>query len=176
MLFLFIIPLRKPFAILFGLFPMYRFQNSITSHSDILVSSDISMKDVWFSGSTGVWIRASHLLGRYYTTWAMSSALFALAILEIGSSFLTRLAWTVILFYASHWFWDDKHTNMSSFFPLRWGLTKLVMSRLAWNPILPISPTPIASWQVSTISSSCWLRTKACAGLELLSNLSQPPK
>jgi hypothetical protein len=52
----------------------------------------------------GVRRKALHLVGRYSITWATPSDLFTLVIFEIGSCFMPRLAWTVILFilpYAS---------------------------------------------------------------------------
>jgi hypothetical protein len=39
------------------------------------------------------------LLGRRSTTWASLPALFVLVIFEIGSHFIPRLAWTVILLF-----------------------------------------------------------------------------
>jgi hypothetical protein len=69
-------------------------------------------------GSTGVcW------LGRHSTTWATPPVLFALVILEIGSRFLPRLAWTtVLLFYTSCHGWDDGGVPpCSALFPSRCG-------------------------------------------------------
>jgi hypothetical protein len=52
-------------------------------------------------------LRASCLQGRCSTTSITPSDLFALVILEIGSCFLARPAWTVILlYYASGPYWD----------------------------------------------------------------------
>jgi hypothetical protein len=56
----------------------------------------------FFLGGTGVWTQGLHLLGRHSLVWATPPALFTLIILEIGSCFLLRQAWTVILlFYIS---------------------------------------------------------------------------
>jgi hypothetical protein len=51
-------------------------------------------------------LRASHLLGRRCTAWATPPALFGLIILKIGSHFLSRPAWIMILLcYASQYSW-----------------------------------------------------------------------
>jgi hypothetical protein len=69
----------------------------------------------------GVWfeLRASYLLGRYFTIWGMPPILFALVILEIGSHFLSNSkpffpGWsgTEILISASHVAWDDRHVPL----------------------------------------------------------------
>jgi hypothetical protein len=39
------------------------------------------------------------LLGRHSTTWATSPVPFALVILKIGSCFMFKLAWTVLLLF-----------------------------------------------------------------------------
>jgi hypothetical protein len=60
-----------------------------------------------FSVVLGFEIRVSHLLG-----WqSVTSAFFALAVLDIGSHFLPRLACNSILFfYASCHCWNDRHS------------------------------------------------------------------
>jgi hypothetical protein len=68
---------------------------------------------LWFSflgeGEVlGFELWASHLLGRCSTTWA-TLALLALVILEIGSPFLPRPAWSAfLLFYASCHSWGGR--------------------------------------------------------------------
>jgi hypothetical protein len=63
----------------------------------------------------------------------MPPALFAVVILGIESCFLPRLTWTsILLFYASHPIWDDRHVPPHpGFSPLTsW---KLFCPGLAWN-------------------------------------------
>jgi hypothetical protein len=53
-----------------------------------------------------------HLLDRHFTSWATTLALFTLLILETGSCFLPRSAWTtILLFYTSHNHWGDRHVS-----------------------------------------------------------------
>jgi hypothetical protein len=55
----------------------------------------------------GFELTALHLLDRHSIAWAMPPTFFV--ILETGSCFLFRPAWTVItLFYASYHHWDDR--------------------------------------------------------------------
>jgi hypothetical protein len=73
----------------------------------------------------GLKLRASHLRGRHSTTWDTLPALFALIILEIGSPFLSMLAWiAILLFYASHCWWDDRCTPSHSTFLVETGAHK----------------------------------------------------
>jgi hypothetical protein len=77
--------------------------------------------------------RASHLLGRYCTAEPHSQALFGLVILEIGSRFLSGLAWiSVLLLYASA---IAKMTVPShpAFYHLD-GFLGTFLPRLTWNP------------------------------------------
>jgi hypothetical protein len=64
---------------------------------------------LFFFGSAGVWTSGFALAKQalYYLT--TPPVLFALVILELGSRFLLRPSWTVILlFYASWHSWDDR--------------------------------------------------------------------
>jgi hypothetical protein len=71
--------------------------------------------------------RASHLQGRYSTFWAMLPALFTLVILKIGSYFLPKPTWTVILlFCVSQHCWHD-HAQ-KTFYPDWPGTTILPIS------------------------------------------------
>jgi hypothetical protein len=62
--------------------------------------------------------RASHLLDRCSTVWAIPPALFALVILEVRAHFLPRQTWTTILLFAYHLTWMTgvwHHTQHFSF-------------------------------------------------------------
>jgi hypothetical protein len=88
-------------------------------------------------------------------TWAMPLSLFGLVVLEIGSSFLSRVAWTTILL-----FYEDPvtavivmipaslvwqvHATMPSFFPLKWEFHKLFCLSWSWPIILLISASSVA--------------------------------
>jgi hypothetical protein len=59
---------------------------------------------------------------------------------------LLRLAWTAILFYASHHSWDyGCELPSSSFFALIWGSCKLFCPGWPGTKILPISTSLLAS-------------------------------
>jgi hypothetical protein len=45
----------------------------------------------------GIWTQTLYLLGEWSTSWAMPPTLFVLVVLETGSCFLPRPAWTTIL-------------------------------------------------------------------------------
>jgi hypothetical protein len=61
-------------------------------------------------GSTGFELRTLHFLGRCSTTWHTTRH-FCSVISQMVSHFLPRPTWTVILlFYASHYNWDIRHT------------------------------------------------------------------
>jgi hypothetical protein len=84
----------------------------------------------------GFELRDSCLPGRYSITQITPSALFALVILETGSRFLPRLAWTFIfLFYTSGVVarmtnaYHHVHVTMS----IEMGSHNLFFSRLVWN-------------------------------------------
>jgi hypothetical protein len=63
----------------------------------------------YFFSVLGFELRASHSVDTCFTTWAIPPAIFAPVILEIGSCFSPRPAWTVILlFYASLHCFDDR--------------------------------------------------------------------
>jgi hypothetical protein len=74
------------------------------------------------------------LLDRNSTTWATPLDLFALVILEIGSWFLPRLAFTaILLFYASCCSLDDRHVSPCKVFS-PWGdILQTFLPGLAWN-------------------------------------------
>jgi hypothetical protein len=60
---------------------------------------------------------------------------FALLIFEIGSLFLPKQAWTLLLFYTSYcsWEWQVYQKNVQPF-PWTWGLINLFFfSWLTWN-------------------------------------------
>jgi hypothetical protein len=61
-------------------------------------------------------LKASNLLGRHSTTWAIPPTIFALIILEIVFHFLPKLAW-ILLFYACLQCWktDMCHHDRLSF-------------------------------------------------------------
>jgi hypothetical protein len=97
------------------------FKNSITEWTAtnfiLWIKQLQEIKELWYPNDLctcsigGVWrvyffwflvvlqfeLRASHLLGRCSTVWPMPPALSALVILKIGSHFLSKLTWTVIL-------------------------------------------------------------------------------
>jgi hypothetical protein len=117
-------------------------------------------------------LMASCLLGRHSITWAFPVALVALVILEIGSFFLSKPAWTYILFYTSHHHWDDRCMPPSSafffgsFYPGWPGTTipPISASHVGWDDrCVPLHP------------AIGWLFF-AWAGLKLWSSWSQPPK
>jgi hypothetical protein len=75
----------------------------------------------FFFGSTGPWTQGFPLVrptGRHSTIRATPLALFILVILEIGSCFLPRPAWTTALIHVAGW---HECTNVPSCW-LRWDL------------------------------------------------------
>jgi hypothetical protein len=89
----------------------------------------------FFCSSVGFELRTLSLLGKCSTSWATPLDLFSLVILEIGSHFLPKLAWTLILlFYASHYTWDDRHVPpCPTFFHWDGVLQTFFLPRLVWN-------------------------------------------
>jgi hypothetical protein len=79
----------------------------------------------------------------------MPPALFALVILEIGSHYLHphRIAWTIILFYASYHSWWQAHATAPSFFVLTRDLMNFLPS---WPQTIILL---ISASQVATITS-----------------------
>jgi hypothetical protein len=80
-----------------------------------------------------------NLQGRCFTTSAMPLAIFARVILEIGSHFLPKLAWTMIpLFYTSCC------CALSYCFPLWWDLANVFCPGWPGTSVLLISASRIA--------------------------------
>jgi hypothetical protein len=80
-------------------------------------------------GGTGVELRAWCLVGGHCTTWAITPALFALVILDLGSHFLLRPALTTVLvFYASCCSCDDRHAPPCPAFSIEMGSCELCCS------------------------------------------------
>jgi hypothetical protein len=87
--------------------------------------------------------KASYLRGS--NAWAMPPAPFALFFWGIGTYFLSRLTWIVILlFYTSHCHWDDSHTPPCPLFFLWDGLMSFFYLGWPGNVILSISASCIA--------------------------------
>jgi hypothetical protein len=63
----------------------------------------------------------------------MPPALSALVILVMGSCFLLRPSWTMILFYASHYSWDDRHAPTYPAFFSQDGVSEAFLPQLTWN-------------------------------------------
>jgi hypothetical protein len=81
----------------------------------------------------GFELGASHLLGRCSTAWASLPTLFAMVNLEMGSHFLPRLAWTVVLlFWASCHSWDDRRLPPHPAL-FCWDRVSKLLSELDWN-------------------------------------------
>jgi hypothetical protein len=73
------------------------------------------------------------LLVRHSTVWATYPALFALIVLEIGSHFLPRPAWPMILlYYDSCCSWNDRSVP-----PYQAFVTIIEMSHFAWAGLEP---------------------------------------
>jgi hypothetical protein len=67
--------------------------------SDEIIQSFLpSFFPILFSMVLGNELRASHLLGRHFSTWATLPALFSLVIFEEGSHFMARQACSTILY------------------------------------------------------------------------------
>jgi hypothetical protein len=104
---------------------------------------------LWFE------FRASHLQGRHSTTWATLLPHFALVILEIGSHFLPRLAWTtILLFHTIHHHWYDRYIPSHAAF-LHWdaGIMNFFCLGWPWTLILQISASKID--RITGISHQC---------------------
>jgi hypothetical protein len=70
-------------------------------------------------------LRTSQLLGRLSISWSTAPVFLAVVTLEIGSSFLLRLVQTLILlFYASHCSWEDRHTYHAQLFSFEMGVSQ----------------------------------------------------
>jgi hypothetical protein len=105
----------------------------------------------------GLKLRVSHLLGRLSTT-VTPPALFALVVLEIGSCFQARPAWTMTFFFTSCFSYRrcalplpeippppwDGGVSQFSFSPFPYHLTPLAHG-LAWNLNPPDLSLP-CSW------------------------------
>jgi hypothetical protein len=92
----------------------------------------------------GFELRALHLVGWCSKHLSQASSHFYLVILEIGSCFLPRSAWTIILlFMLSAIAGISGRNHHSQLFPLRWGLTNffffLLWLTTDWTTILPSS-------------------------------------
>jgi hypothetical protein len=101
------------------------------------------------------------VLGNHCVALSMPQVLFALVILEIGSCFLPRPAWTMfLLFYAFCSSWNDRHAPPHlAFFPIEMGISQTFLSGLAWNHNPPnLSLLHSLRWQVHATVPSCWLR------------------
>jgi hypothetical protein len=114
----------------------------------------------------GFELRALYLVGRCFTTEAMPPALFTLVILDMGSRFLPKPAWTrILLYYASHLAWDNRHTPLCP--PIGWdGVSWSLCLGWAWIAILWISGS-----QVTRIIDMSHLHQarKGTLGINLLS-------
>jgi hypothetical protein len=91
--------------------------------------------------------RTSCLLDRHSTAWDTPPFLFALVILETGSHFLPRPAWTMILpFYTYDCHWNDRLMPPCLAFFSDWdgGLTNYFCLHCPGKVILPISASQVA--------------------------------
>jgi hypothetical protein len=110
--------------------------------------TNVVMEREPFLEVVGFKLRALCLLGRHSTAWATPLALFALIILEIGSCFLPRAAWTMILLFFCvplSLGWQVCATTKGFFSP-RWGTASFPWGNQGWPEtiILPISAYLIA--------------------------------
>jgi hypothetical protein len=124
-----------------------------------------TLKYVWFAPvDTGVTLsfffggtEVSHLLGRSSTAWATLLALFAL-ILEIGSHFLPRLAWTWSSYFTFPAVVGMTGTITPAFFPLGYDLINIFCPAgldpwSSWS-----QPLMYLGWQVWATVPSYWWR------------------
>jgi hypothetical protein len=83
----------------------------------------------------GFELRASCLLGRNSSALTMTPAIFAMVILELGSHFFPKLAWTeIILFMLPASCWDDRLTlSCLALFNRDGDLINFFLPGLAWN-------------------------------------------
>jgi hypothetical protein len=94
----------------------------------------------------GFELKALHLLDRHSTAWATHPALFALVILETGSQFLPRLAWTtILLFYTSCCDWDSRSAP-PCLFSVEMRSCWLCVLDWPWTMILLISAQTMSSY------------------------------
>jgi hypothetical protein len=73
--------------------------NPVYPKCNLLLHRGLGVTVTFFLFGVEFELRASHLLGRSSTAWAMLPAFFALVILQIWSHFLPRLAWTMIFLF-----------------------------------------------------------------------------
>jgi hypothetical protein len=105
-------------------------------------------------GSQGVQIQGFVLVRQVLYCLSLSSSPFCCGILEIGSHFLPRSAWTpILLFYASCHCWDDKRAITPSFFSVEIGSWEL-FAWLAWNPSFPDLGLPCSTCLFTWINST----------------------
>jgi hypothetical protein len=110
-----------------------------------------SVHKFFFFCSTWVWIQSFMLAGQVLYCLNHASALFVLAVLEIGSCILPKPTWTVILlFYIFLCSWDDRCIPpcLASFFSLWWGLKDFVLAGLGpWSSLSDMTiAIPVYLW------------------------------
>jgi hypothetical protein len=85
---------------------------------------------------TGTWIQGLTIARQalFHLSHTSRSIPSGLVILEIGSCFLPKLAWTtILLFYASYCRWDDRQVPPCPAVFCWFGILQTFLSRLAWN-------------------------------------------
>jgi hypothetical protein len=128
-----------------------------------------------FFCSTEVWTQGFTLARQDSAAWAIPLTLFALVILEIGSCFLLRPAWTsIFLFYASCHCWDDSFSfsieiGSHNVFCRGWPWILISDTWIVWNDS-SAPPCPATGWD-----TGCF-KAFSCTVLEPPSSRSQFPK